>query len=235
MNKIVIFLFLSISLLAQPSVAAEKMIVAIIDVHETSQTFKQSKALLQQIAKKMGLEIKLKAFPPKRAELMLQVGAIHAELYRTMSYSLSNPKAIKVSEPIAETPFYAYTTIENSNITDWESLKPYKIVTIRGFAFVNQYLSDHDTHAVNTIEQAVRFLHAKKADVFVSDPFSINETFQSTKLDSTSIRKIYPAMTTLKVYTYFSSIYPALAKRFNRALIEVKRDDKYSGIDFRQQ
>ena len=119
------FLFVSIALLAQPSFAAEKMIVAIFDVHDSSRTFKQE-ALLQQVAKKMGLEIKLKVFPPKRAELMLQVGAIHAELYRTMSYSLSNPEAIKVSEPIAETPFYAYTTIENSNITDWESLKPYK-------------------------------------------------------------------------------------------------------------
>ncbi|EPJ53477.1 MAG: hypothetical protein OFPI_10480 [Osedax symbiont Rs2] len=235
MNIVVKFLFLSIAFLAQPSFAAEKMIVAINDIHESSQTFKQSKALLQQIAKKMGLEIELKVFPPKRAELMLRVGAIHAELYRTTSYGLSNPEAIKVNEPIAETPFNAYTTIENSNIKDWESLKPYKIVTIRGFAFVNKYLSDHNTHAVNTIEQAVRFLHAKKADVFVSDPFSIRETLQSTKLESTSIHKIYPPMTTLKVYTYFSAIYPRLAKRFSKALSEVKKENVYLGVNFREQ
>jgi len=235
MNKIVKFLLVSIALLTQPSFAAEKIIISIIDVHESSQTFKQSKALLQQIAKKMGLEFKLKVLPPKRAELMLQVGVIHAELYRTMSYGLSNPEAIQVSEPIAETPFYAYTTIKNSNITDWESLKPYKIVTIRGFAFVNKYLSDHNTHAVNTIEQAVRFLHAKKADVFVSDPHSISETLQSTKLESTSIRKIYPPMTTLKVYTYFSSAYPGLGKRFSKALFEVKNEKVYFGTNFRSQ
>jgi ABC-type amino acid transport substrate-binding protein len=235
MNNLLKSILLSIVVLAQPSFSAEQVIVAISGVQENSQTFKNSKALLQLIEKKMGVEITLKILPPKRAEMMLKVGAIHAELFRTVSYNLSNPEAIKVKEPITQSPLYAYTTIKNSNITDWESLRPYKIVTIRGFSFVNNYLSDHDTHAVNTIEQAVRFLLAKKADVFVSDPYLISKTLQLLKQEATSIHKVFSPIATFKLHTYFSSNFPEQAKRFSRALTEVKKENVYLGINLRIQ
>ncbi len=210
MKKIYLcFAVLFFSLL-QPCFAAQKMIIAISGIEADSQIFRVTDAFVQKIAKKMQVGIELKVFPAKRAAILLKAGAIHAELARISAFALSNPTAIKVPEPVGELLLYAYARADTVKISGWESLQPYKIVTVRGLKFAEEFLKNNDTYELNSIEQAVRYLYAKRADILVSGSLAVDHLLHSGELKNYQIQRLEPPLMRIALHSFFSSRYPRL-------------------------
>ncbi|EPJ44065.1 MAG: hypothetical protein OFPI_40610 [Osedax symbiont Rs2] len=221
-KKLLCFILLLLSVV-QPCFAGQKVIMAITGIEADSRIYKVTDAFVQKIARNMQINIELKVFPAKRAATLLKAGLIHAELARISAFSLSNPTAIKVSEPIGELLLYAYARADTVKISGWESLQPYRIVTVRGLKFAEKFLQNNDTHELNSIEQAVRYLYAKRADILISDPWVLDHLLLSGELKNLHIQRLEPPLMRIQLYSFFSSRYPHLAREFNRALLEVKK------------
>ncbi|NRA18833.1 MAG: transporter substrate-binding domain-containing protein [Oceanospirillaceae bacterium] len=231
MNTVYLFVIFFTSFLIQPCFAVEKMTVALVGVHINGPVFRIANEVLQQIAKKMDVKIELKALPASRAALLLSRGSIHADFSRIPSFSLSNPTAIRVKEPVTEISWYAYSLLDDMKITGWESLKPYKIVIVRGLVFKEKYLKNYNVHVVNTLKQAVKYLLVNRADILISNPLSIGNLSVFRYRNGSSIQKSTHPLVKTKTYTFFSSHYPVLARKFNEALIEVKKEHVYRQLD----
>ncbi len=210
--------------------AGEHIVIGIGNFDANDHVFRVGKNLLHEISKRMGVEIKLIPLPSERATYMLQHGKIHAELSRIDSYKNKVETAIKVEEPIASFPFHAYTLSQDIRIDGWDSLKPYKIVYVRGYVFPKIYLKNHNTHVVNSVKAAFAFIKSKRADLYIEEILTATSVLNSPDFDSTGIKRLEPPVTFLNTYTFFSSKYSDYAKSYHNALVEIKEKGIYQKI-----
>ena len=223
-------LFIVLLITCTKCILAHNSVVISLSSDIDSQAFLTADKLVQQISLTMATPIKLIYLPAKRATLLLSSGEIHAELARIPSYQQSIPLAIKVPEPIFQTPYFAYTVSTDFKVNGWQSLKPYKIVTVRGRTFVDEFLSTHRTEKVDSTKAALRFLQAGRADIFIAIPYNVELYLNQKGSEFSNLRKLYPAVAHFNLYTFFAEDYSELARDFNRALIKLKEDGQYQAI-----
>lgn len=229
MQKIILIVIFLLLISGRMSFAEETLVMGVV-TDESERTFRIAENLLQEISKKMGVEIKLTSLPAKRAIVSLKNGKIHGEFSRIASYQDSVPGAIKVKEPITSLPLHVYTVSQNFKVNGWDSLEPYSIVTVRGYSFVDNYLRDHKTYAVGSAKFAFGFLKAERADLFISDHLTASSILDSPDFDSESIKKLEPPVTVLNTYTFFSPKHPDFVESYHKALVEVKEEGVYQRI-----
>ncbi len=211
--------------------AEESLIIGMGGSAENERVFRIGENLLSEISKRTGVKMQLIALPAKRATKMLRNGTIHGELSRIAQYKKEIPSAIKVEEPIASLIFYAYSSsLKKITVNGWKSLKPYKIVFIRGHVFVETHLNNQKIYAVNSAESAFRFLQLKRADLFVIDSLTASSFLSFPDFDHRSITKLEPPVDILNTYTFFSSKYSDFAKRYSKALVEMKKEGIHKKI-----
>lgn len=211
------------------STAGESLIIGIAGVKTNERAFRIGKNILQEISKRMNVKIQLISLPAKRALIMLREGAIHAELTRVAAYKKKVPTAIKVEEPITSLPYHAYT--QKKIIVDgWDSLKPYKIVHVRGHIFIETYLTNHKTFAVNSAKTAFLFLKAKRADLYIEEILTSTPILNSPEFDDSGIKRLDPPLAILNTFTFFSSKFPDYAKKYHKALVGIKKEGIYQKI-----
>lgn len=161
---------------------------------------------------------------------MLRDGGIHAELTRVAAYNNKVPTAIKVEEPITSLPYHAYTLSKDIVIDGWDSLRSYKIVHVRGHIFIEPYLKNHSTFAVNSAKTAFLFLKAERADLYIEEILTANPILNSPELAGSGINRIDPPLAILNTYTFFSSKFPDYAKQYHKSLVEIKKEGIYKKI-----
>lgn len=64
----------------------ERLIIGIAGVKTNERSFRIGKNILQEISKRMNVEIQLISLPAERALIMLREGEIHAEFTRVAAY-----------------------------------------------------------------------------------------------------------------------------------------------------
>lgn len=212
-----------------PNLYAEskKEIIFATAVPIDNSLFKLGEKVLGVISDRMGEKIKLISIPGKRSAMLLKSNEIHAELARSDEYSQRVPFAIKVPEPIIEITQHAYSINHNFQVDGWESLKPYRLVSMRGSWVVEVHMTDHDISMVDSMRSAFKFLKSGRADVCIASSILAQRFLNSTKLDVSNIIRLEPAVHTSKDYTFFAAGYPELASKYERALKSIKADGTY--------
>jgi len=200
---------------------------------ENTKIFKIGQKLIEKINQKANIDIKLIYLPRKRAQIELFYGElIQADLSRIFEFQELNPTLIRIKENIGSSPLYVYT--HNSlklDVSSWKSLKEYKIVYVRGTRYIKKFLNNHKyLHSVSTNLQAFRFLSANRADIHISLPMVANPILNSKELKNHKIKVIYPPIDYIRTYTFFNQGYEKIAKKFEKALIEIKEDGTYDEI-----
>lgn len=115
-------------------------------------------------------------------------------------------------------------------VKSWDSLKPYKIVHVRGHIFIETYLNNHKTFAVNSAKAAFLFLKVKRADLYIEEILTATPILNSPEFDGSGIRRLEPPVAILNTYTFFSSKFPDYAKKYHEALVEIKKEGIYQKI-----
>ena len=210
--------------------ATEGLIIGFV-ADKSERSYRIGDRLLQEISKKMQIKITLISLPGKRAVVLLREGKIHADLSRIAAFQKRVPEAIRIEEFLASTPYYVYSSLaESFPVDDWDSLKPYKIVTVRGLVFIDQYLSEHHTHKVGSMKAAFGFIKNKRADLYIENVLAASAFLQSDDFDSEGITRLEPAIAILKSYTFFSARYPNFAKKYQQALEAIKEEGIYQDV-----
>lgn len=224
MNKTCRILLLLSLFSTETTAATEKMIFGLV-AEKNNRVFALATNFLKVMSEKLAVDIELISLPGKRAAVWLQSGKIHADLSRIAAYQKRVPNSIKIPEPLLSVPYYAYSSqTDKIRVDGWDSLKPYKIVSIRGYALTDEYLKHHDTHKVGSIKAAFGFLQAKRAELFIIDLLSAETYFATAESKREGITKLEPPVALFNTYTFFSSKYPRMANRYHQALNEMKRE-----------
>ena len=223
--SILIFL-ISISL---PSSA--QSIKMVLTLKKDSKIFKTAEKLIDKINQRAGLDITLVYLPRKRAEVELSYGKIiQADLARIAEFI--NPNLIRIQEPIIKIPVFIYSKRElDIKVNDFNSLKHYKVVYVRGTKFIEKNLKGHEKlYKVTTFKQAFKFVAANRADVVIATPLIANPILNSEELKSSGIKASVQPIIFVNEYTFFNKEYKDIAYKFNEALISLKKDGTFDKI-----
>jgi ABC-type amino acid transport substrate-binding protein len=191
-----------------------------------------SEAILKKIGKKIGVSFVLEVLPGKRADKYLEKSLIDGDIGRILEFGQIYPHLIRIEEPIASFPYYAYAAKHEIKIKKWLDLKPYSVVYVAGTTYIEANLKPihNKLHTIGSIKQAVRFIAAKRADIFVSSPLEMEEFQKSGELRMLGINKSQTPISTLNFYTYFQPKHALIAKKYNLALKQLKMDGTYMKI-----
>ena len=218
------------SLLSTVSIAADNTLTIATSVKANTLSFRVAKKVLSHISQQLNIPIKLVHIPAIRASRLFSLGQIDAELSRVAQYQKISPTAIKAQEPISKFPIYVFSANKTFNVKGWQSLKPYRILTIKGWIFTRDSLAGFDTVAAESPFQALRMLKAGRADLFVADMFTVNSLLEDVEFDSGDIIRLNNPVTVLDTYTFFLAKHAVIAKAYSEALATLKREGIYQKI-----
>lgn len=207
-----------------------KEIVFATFLPENNELFKVGEEMLAVISTRMGEQIKLVSIPAKRSAWLLRNNEIHAELTRTSEYEQRVPDAIKVAEPVIEVSQHAYSTTLNFPINSWGSLKPYRLVAVRGTWVIETHMDGHNVTWVDSMVSAFQFLKSGRADLYIASAIHADRFLATTKLDVSEISRLEPAVYASLDYTFFAEKYSDIAWRYEAALKSIKADGTYEAI-----
>ena len=200
-------------------------------VAEATDAFCIMNKVASAIADEMGKDITLKPIPSKRLPKFVEQGVVHGDFSRTAVYQTMVPSAIKIENPIVKLPFYAYgLNPENKKVTDWASLKKYKLAQTRGYSFIKKFLSEHNVHILSGERAAFGFILAGRADLMVTDVVTAGLIINKYSPEFDAIKKVGTVLDYLEMNTYISPYYPELVDDYNRALGVVSRSKGYASL-----
>lgn len=183
------------------------------------------------IGEQMGKTITLKAVPSKRLRKYVEQGTLHGDFSRSTAFQTLVPSALRVKTAIVELPFYAYgLNPDEKQVTDWDSLKKYKLAQPRGYSFIHKYLNDHDINFLSSERSAFGFIKAGRADLLVMDAKSASLLIARFAPEYDDITRVGSLLGSLSMHTYISASYPELVDPYNEALAKVRALPEYERL-----
>lgn len=228
--RLIYCLTMLLLLFSAPSITAAHTLTIATSVKANTLSFKVGKKILNHISQQIKTPIKLVHIPADRASHLFSLGKIDAEFSRVPQYQEIKPTAIKAQEPISKFPIYVFSANKKFTVNNWQSLKPYRILTIKGWLFTEEKLAGFDTIAVESPFQALRMLKAGRADLFVADMFTVSSILNDLEFDPGDIKRLDNPVTVLDTYTFFLAKHAAIAKAYSEALTSLKREGIYQKI-----
>ncbi len=207
-----------------------RIVFGVAGVNPKDRPFRLGVKVLKEISKRTGYKMELITLPTKRAQVMLERGEIDADLARVKEFSNYNDSLIMVKEPIAKLPFHAYSTKKDLSVKDIKNSKDLRIVAVRGQVFPQTYFKDSEILLTNSIRSGFWFLHKNRADIFVAEGISAQTTADILELEKMGIYKLNPPLAIVDGYTFFTADNTEIAKKYEKALIEIKQEGIYDKI-----
>lgn len=216
---------------------AEPLLFAIVGVKEESSSFRAIKLMATAIAQRCSTEIRLIELPPKREIEYFLSGELDGSVASPGRRAENTPELIKVLEPTATFPVYAYAKNADISIDGWDSLKNYRVAYIEGLMYGepnNSRKKDNDVPfndvPFNDVAGGLRFVESGRADVFVHSPFGVESLLRSGEFKNSGIVSLQPALDIFSTYIFVLSKHAELAECFNIALKNMKKDKSYEKI-----
>ncbi len=232
MKAVLIAILVGIVFLGSSTLFAQEIKLAIVGAQAGTKSHRIGIALMNDIAERIGRPVELLLVPAKRASIMLRDGRIHGDVSRVAGFQKQIPGLIRIQESILNLPLFVYMKSADFKVDGWESLKPYSVVYVRGYQLVEDHLKPiHDRlYPVNTEEQAFLFVAAGRADILISHQLFARSIKKRYKEELRDIKALRPPVAVLKTYTFFLKEHADLAQKYEKALIDMKKDGTYLNI-----
>jgi len=215
-----------------PVTASEPLKIAVGGIEEGTDSFRIAQSIASEIGVRSGTEINLIAIPAKRATEYLLSGEIDGDLSRIEGFGEEIPWLIRVSEPIAMFPYYAYSKERNIQIDGWNSIKRYKVAYIEDSAVIEAMLGPETTnlYSFSSAEAGLNFVASGRADIFVHIPFAIEPLLKKESMKNKGIKALLPAVDFLPIYLHLLPKHKELAEKIAYELKIMKEDQTYFKI-----
>ncbi len=210
----------------------ESLKISILGSPPESTAYKIAQAMADDLSRRLKVNLTVVNLPGQRSIEYLKSGKIDGDWSRVDGFNQVVPGLIKVSEPMASHPFLAYSLKRDIKINGWESLKPFRVVYLRGWKIIERELKDvHEhLHPVDDASIALALLIANRADVFVHVPYVIEPILKTHEFKYSGIQALSPPLDYQNVHTYLLEKHQDLANRMAIALKEMKKDGSYDAL-----
>ncbi|WP_206483333.1 transporter substrate-binding domain-containing protein [Thalassotalea sp. G2M2-11] len=193
--------------------------------------FKQANLILTHAFKQLGYSFTLVHLPNKRSMVWANVNKIDGVAFRIQSLTSIYPNLIKVEEELFDIKQYAFST-KNIKINGWQSIQPYRIAYERGTVFIeNQKEQLEQLIPVNSTEQAFHMTFRDRADMTITGQSTGQAVLaRNSALFKGAVKQQYPAITSLKLFSYMHNYHQELANQLATQLKAMKKSGKFEQL-----
>lgn len=185
-----VILFVSLLLFSLASLAFQQQTLKIAAPHET----KALPSLVESIKKayqSIGIQIDIIYLPAKRSLVEAQKNTwVDGELVRINMGDNLLPDFIKVPVKLMDVELAAYSIKEHVVFNGWDSLKNYKLSSMRGLVYVEGLLQTHqlkkNTHLVTNATQAFKLLTSNRVDIVLMPKLIADHVLTLNKFENIS-------------------------------------------------
>lgn len=234
-----IFVFLFSQLLVSSVSSANKLekVVFYSINKKNSRLYKISNAVLKNAFKSFGINFEIKASPPKRIPIEINLGNIDGDTHRIYDFNLEKkyPNLIRVEESIQIVDQSVFTKLENIKVNGWKSLSSYKILYLSGIKVVENGLDlakvpTENRLGVYDIDNAFNLLNLDRGDIVIVSPSTGRASLKKLGISNRSIKMVSPPVVRIELYPYMHKKHAALAKKLADKIRELKETGQYSEI-----
>lgn len=138
----------------------------------------QFETLIIQAYQELNIQVEIIRMPAKRALAESSKNTwVDAELARVAEAEVYLPNFIRIATPLMTAGVNSYSLKNDIDISDWQSLKNYHVVTLRGLIGITSKLKQTNIvfHETSTVEQAIKMLKMDRMDILVLPELLLNE------------------------------------------------------------
>ncbi len=230
-NKLIL---LTVFLIANSySVACSDVLkFGLVGVEDQTKSFEVAQSIADELGVRIGHQISLISLPAERAFYYLSVGKIDGDWSRIDGFGQEIPGLVQVPEPIAVHPYTAYAVRQDIQINGWQSLKPYKVAHLAGWAVIANNLAPFHRDLVPTSDVAsgLNFVRAGRADIFVCIPFIMDPLLELGGALPKEIHALQPPIDFLNMYIYLLPKHAQLEAVIARELKAMKSGGSFNSL-----
>jgi len=184
-----------------------------------------SHAIIKEAYKRLHIDIELLYLPAERSLWAANNDIIDGDVARIIGMEKEYPNLLRVKIPVTHTVLYACVKNITFKVEGWQSLKPYRIVHLRGAKLIENNLKNFHTETVTTIEQAFTMLEHGRVDVVVAA--EITEELRNYP----NIKALMPELYSFPVYHYLNKKHANLIAPLEAILTEMIADKTIENLE----
>jgi len=232
LNSLMI-LFIMAILTSYSYADTDTLVLATVSPSDTN-VYKVSEAVLTEALRRNNIKLVLEIYPPKRAELLVNLGKVDGDSHRINEFNKNNPDIIRVSEPVQSIRQSVFTKKLNFQVDGWKSLSPYKVIFVEGIRLaeneIRKAVKEQNLIPVDTIETSFKMLAKDRGELLITSPETGFATMKKLSLEKSGIKILTPPVTEIYLYTYLNKKHEKLASKISDSLKEMKADGFYQRI-----
>jgi len=189
-----------------------------------------SELVLIEAYNKIGYDIEVKRLPNARALMSSNFGKVDGEVSRVKGINKKFVNLIQIPIAINFLEGYAFSKKSSLEITNWESLRKYKLVCVRGVKFVEANLNKRsiDCHEVTLFTQAVKLLQLDRFEVAVFPRINGISAIREAKL--ADIKPVGKPLIKTKLYHYLHKKNKNIVTKIQTVLEEMEQSGRIAEI-----
>lgn len=225
-KDIFMYIILLFSLAYAPVISAEKTLK--LSSIKGAYIQRISEAVLKQAYARLGIEFETSWQPAERALKSVVSGATDGEVSRVAAVAKLYPDLIKVNVPVNYLEGMVFSKNTELVVSDWESLRSYKIGINRGIKFAEKGTKGMNVEVANSFKSLFMLLDKDRVEVIVSP--KIIGLYQVISLNLKNIKVVEPAIIELKQYHYLNKRHANLAVRIEAVLKDMQEKGEIAAI-----
>jgi len=173
-----------------------------------------TKPVLQAAYTNIGVSVEIVEYPSSRALKLSNSGKVDGEASRLSVIEGKFNNLLRIPTPVGVVSDAVFSLDPNLQIDGWESIKDFRVVTIRGFKNLMKKTEKMDRTTVANFNEALLFLAKGRADIAVLTAVDGLKVKKELKLDNVIMLK--PFLATKPLYHYLHKknvdLLPAISK-----------------------
>jgi polar amino acid transport system substrate-binding protein len=178
---------------------------------------------------RIGLQAKIVPLPAQRSLTLANAGDIDGDILRVANMERKYPNLIPVKEKMMTFDFVAFTRNRSYQLSNWRSLKRYRVALIKGWKILEVMTVDGvRIKKVLNEKELFKLLAKNKVDLVLYERYEGLALAKEMGMDD--IHVIEPPLTSRPMYLYLHKKHASYATKAAKALKEMKHDGTYAAI-----
>ena len=186
--------------------------------------------VLSEAYRKLGYHLEIMYLPNVRALETSNAGFVDGEVSRIKGINIRFINLIPVSVAINYLEGFAFSKRTDLNINNWESLRPYDLISVRVVKFVEQNLTKRslDYADVTFFTSAVNMLQFDRSDIAILPKLSGLQAIREAK--ASEVIPVGKALIKAQLYHYLHVKHEKLLPKVNSVLLEMHNSGRIQEI-----
>lgn len=190
-----------------------------------------SRQVLSEAYGRFGIDITIQELPGLRALRLANEGLTDGELFRAEGVEAEYPNLVRVNVPINVVDVVVLTKFLSSEVTSWQSLKPYSIGIQSGITFIESSMSSMTGFKIVRVKsssQLLMMLEKERIDVVVAP--RISAIVALADLGFKSIKILEPPLQIFPLFHYLNKKHQSLVPELEDVLQKMDDEGEIQGI-----